>query len=158
MDQSQTLSEAPTGGSPDAPRYTPEQLAEMQAIPSRPVLEDGTKNPFYNPRMDPGSDRWDPYTYFKQQEQVEVFVYEDPESPDLEVFTMSINGFSLPCYPNKRNRMPKDFVDLLRQRNHAFDVYERRLVSIDPDAEGSLSLTVRGARPTARTFARRVVS
>jgi hypothetical protein len=149
----QTLPEAPNG----AAEYTPEQLAEMKAIPSRLYLEclgDGVKNPFYNARMDPGSDRWDAYTYFKNQPQVEVFVYPDPESPDLEVFSMSINGFSLRCYPNKRNRMPSDFAELLRGRNNRLDVYEREMVSRDEDVEGALTMTVGGGK--VKPFIRRI--
>jgi hypothetical protein len=156
--------------------FTAEQLAEMQAIPSRPCLEGwfadlprytaddpcpshekrcrNAQNPFYNAKMDPGSDRWDKYTYFKAQPQVEVFVYPDPESPDVEVFGMSINGFQLPCYPNKRQKMPRDFVDLLKQRNHQFDVLASGLVSRDENEEGSLSLTVSGSRP--KPFIRRI--
>lgn len=149
----QTLPQAPDMGTP-APEYTPEQLAEMKAIPSRPFLEDGTKNPFYNIKMDPGSERWDAYGYFAAQEQVEVYVHIDPETPELEVFGMSINGFELPCYPGKRQKMPKDFVELLKGRNHRFDVLEQRLVSRDPDAEGALSLSVGGAK--AKPFVRRV--
>lgn len=141
---------------PAEPVYTDAQLAEMQAIPSRAILEDGAKNPFYNPRMDPGSDRWQPYEYFKRQPRVSVFVYPDPECPDLEVFSMSINGFTLPCYPNKVNEMPADFVDLLRQRNHQFDVIERGLVSRE-DGEGRLTLTV-GGSPQVKPFTRRIVN
>lgn len=148
---SQTLPEAPVGA---APVYTPEQLVEMHAIPSRAVLEDGTKNPFYNPKMDPGSDRWTAHAYFAAQPQVDVFVYPDPEAPELEVFPMSINGFTLPCYPNKRQKMPRDFVDLLKGRNHQFDVHERGLVSRRDDEEGSLSLTVSGSK--VKPFIRRV--
>lgn len=149
----QTLPEAPSGAATPV-EYSPAQLAEMQAIPSRQYLENGTKNPFYNAKMDPGSDRWTAYEYFKRQPQVEVWIHPDPEMPGLEVGTMSINGFALRFYPNKRNRMPSDFVDLLRQRNHRFDVIEMGLVS-SHDGEGSLKLSVNSS-PDLKPFVRRV--
>lgn len=162
---------------PEEKPLTEEQLSLTEAIPSRPCLEEGFGdrprytesnpcpshekrcrnyiNPRYNEQMDPGSDRWDGYAYFKAQPQVDVFVHPDPESPDLEVDSMSINGFALPYYLGKRNKMPRDFVELLKGRNHRFDVYERHLVSEDENREGSLSLTVGGGK--AKPFVRRVV-
>lgn len=152
-DQVKALQGAPDGGV----EYTDEQLAAMQAIPSRQHLDflpEGTKNPFYDPRMDPGSERWAAHEYFQRQEQQDVFVHVDPEDPDLEVFGMSINGFTLPCYPGKRQRMPRDFVELLKQRNQRLDIYETGLVSKDENREGAITLAVGGSRP--KPFVRRV--
>jgi rRNA maturation protein Nop10 len=172
VDQTKALPEAPAGGV----EYTDEQLAAMEALPSRPCLQDAFEglprytesdpcpshgkrcrnavNPKYDPRMDPNSERWAAHEYFTRQEQQEVYVHVDPEAPELEVFGMSINGFTLPCYPGKRQRMPRDFVDLLKQRNQRLDVHETGLVSKDENQEGALTLAVGGGRP--RPFVRRV--
>lgn len=158
-DAPQTLPEAPSGAAPtpivvvQAPiTYTAEQEAAFDAIPSRAVIEDGTKNPRYNPRMDPGSDKWDPHAYFAAEEQIKVFVHVDPESPDTQVFGMSINGFELPCYPGHAQWMPSSFAELLKQRNQKLDVLGRRLVNEDGEGEGKVTLSVAGemVKPGAR--------
>jgi hypothetical protein len=99
-------------------------------LPSREFLEDGTKNPDYDPTLDPSSKAWRPARYFALRPQVRVLVKGDPENPDDRYVQASINGHARIFAADEAHEMPIDFAQLLVSLN------SKRIVSRADDFMG----------------------
>lgn len=92
-------------------------------LPSRPLLADGSKNPDYDPTLDPGSSACQYERFFSLRPQVRVHIRGDHENPQDTKVGATINGYQGgPWAVNADHVMAEDFAERLIERGIAWRV------------------------------------